>query len=404
MITACIEGDDIAVYNNGSTSFGLSVKDVIKFYEHMLNITDFQGARLTANITTENGTKWLIKKNDPVFGEFMTEATHSYLKQYLYPFAVYLNGVCLSWSLMRRDENKNVGSTIVYETYIDTTSSNDIFSLIEKSKNVSLELRDPNSTNRTRIEVIVPPSAQSRYNLSQNEAWFKQQLTPYRQALAKWSDRRVSLLAAKLQNAEQIFTRAGFEAGLKMKTQGWNYMEIPGRGPVVIYPDRIYVQQIWDGQHMWQLPEELKKEMYIFEITVDVQDRINSGYAKGFNPHCMGSDTSQGGICLGDCGGKPFSQIDKLLDQYKTVNMTSNYGGWPTILCEMLLGQRETFVAGHVEPEMKERLKKFEKFKGYCSLKGVENKKSIRDILGVGGQEAEPQVEQRGSQMEVWHI
>lgn len=411
MISVCVEGDTIAIYHIGDQGrqVNMTTYDVAGFLRNLVGLP-IPDTLTNENLEFDDSLQcWRIKLNDERFHGFMDAPTHEYLRRNSYSLGAYLNGVILAHIGMMGNNSLGISSSIFYETNVSTTTSTDIFMLIEKAKNVSLELRDPNNGHATRMEVIVPPNNRVRAD-PRTEDFILKQLAPYRKAISRWAERRTMVLAEKLANAEVIFSRQGFASGLKLSTQGWKYEENSSifSGPQLVYTKKIFVQQIWDGARMWNLPDEMKQLMWIQNLRTPIGTHIQQGYAEGFQPHCNGDEHGRSGsVCLGDLQGRPFSQIDKLIDQYKTVNMGSNYGNTATVVCEILLNRRNVIDMDAVrDPEMRQKLELAEQFRGYCSDEGVARKKGfmnkLRKAAGVPEKEEDDPHEETNSAMEVW--
>lgn len=410
-ITVTVEDDAVHVYPVTLGIGAIYVEDITGYYNSTSMVkldNDVIRERVWDQIPYDMELgRWTIRKGmEELFGNAMDEATFAYIKENLYAFGMYINAVMIARNRVENNQRPtHTTSCLFHETELATQTSRDVFELVESSRNIQLKMKDPATGDEMKLEVVTPPALKSRVKLDR-ETWLVQQLEPYRKAIARWADVRMSALSQKLAQAETIYAKKGFESGLALSTQGWTFEKI-GNTPYLVYPGKVYVQQIWDHdrQMMWKLPDELRNVMYIEDLHCQVGDRIRDLLAKGFHPHCMGNRRNLGGCCLGDLGNRPFAEVNKLIDQYKMCNMGSNYGGLPTMLCEILLNRRAMFDLNNYSPDDVELIKRFEAYRGYCSPEGVKQKGFMNKLRHAAGvRENDDENQQASGRVEVWNL
>jgi hypothetical protein len=137
-------------------------------------------------------------------------------------------------------------------------------------------------------------------------------------------------LEQRLSEERSKIITATYATALDLKDRGWIL-----RNNKLVYPDRVYVTKVQDvAGKVYNLPEDLHKDFYLENFTMNIGSTIRSVQAEGKNPHL-----ASGYVCLGTLQGKDISYLRILPEMYETINYGSMYGGIGGIAVGILMGR-----------------------------------------------------------------
>lgn len=134
----------------------------------------------------------------------------------------------------------------------------------------------------------------------------------------------------KYSTALQFITR--------LYEQGWRLTDA---GNHIMYPGRIYAEQILYAGKLYPVPEGLQNKFYVEGIVVPINNTITGACACGFYPHVerqLTNDTTP--LCIGGLAHQPFDQILDLVGNLKTINVHSMFGNAASAAIYCMTGTR----------------------------------------------------------------